>query len=560
MNQNINVDLIPKFAVYGNLYFSQYDVGREAIINLVNESTEYEIPSGATVTLVATKPSGLGFTQNCTFEGNQITVVCTAEMTDEAGHFPCELRISNGSLLLGTANFTFNVERSPHPEGTTDGTADSVISQITVAFESAMTQIENSGGLTSAIKNAILNCFQKVAWIDEHGQTYYDALVDAFYAVTSITLNANSLLFNSFNETQQLIATLMPSSSQALVVWESSDSSVATVSSDGLVTSVANGGATITASVGEVFASCSVVVAQATVVGISAVLNAGSHVFNVGDPVDSVKPYLTVTATYSDSTTVTVPSGSYTLSGSLSEAGENIITVSYEGQTTTVTVTAISSTVVSISAVYTQSGTVYDTDTLDYLKSDLVVTATWSDASTSTIASTDYTLSGVLAVGTSTVTVTYDTFTATFNVNVTSGETTITVTWSGSGVENTASPAIDATNYDVYYELPFVEGAWQLSDGTTASSVATKWQAMLYTDSERTNFVGYWYGGSIEDTARTTANKPSLVFDTKTKVAPKGYYVLFKAFKQSAFTSNDACRNYLNNNGKTVNLAFVRDE
>lgn len=142
MNQNINVDLIPKFAVYGNLYFSQYDVGREAIINLVNGSTEYEIPSGATVTLVATKPSGLGFTQNCTFEGNQITVVCTAEMTDEAGHFPCEIRIANGSLLLGTANFTFNVERSPHPEGTTDGTAESVVNQITLALNDALEQID----------------------------------------------------------------------------------------------------------------------------------------------------------------------------------------------------------------------------------------------------------------------------------------------------------------------------------------------------------------------------------------------------------------------------------
>ena len=56
-------------------------------------------------------------------------------------------------------------------------------------------------------------------------------------------------------------------------------------------------------------------------------------------------------------------------------------------------------TLVSISAVYTQSGTVYDTDTLDSLKTDLVVTATWSDTSTSTVASADYTLSGTLTEG-----------------------------------------------------------------------------------------------------------------------------------------------------------------
>ena len=418
MNQNINVDLIPKFAVYGNLYFSQYDVGREAIINLVNGSTEYEIPSGATVTLVATKPSGLGFTQNCTFEGNQITVVCTAEMTDEAGHFPCEIRIANGSLLLGTANFTFNVERSPHPEGTTDGTADSVISQITLAYETAMDNIEHSGGLTSAIKNAILNCFQKVAWIDQNGQTYYNALSDAFFAVTNITLSASSLLFNSIGSTQQLTATLVPSDSTAQVQWESSDTSVATVSSSGLVTSVADGNATITASVGEVFATCSVSVVEVTVESLNAVLNASGHTFYAGDDINDIKPYLTVTATYSDSTTATIPSGSYTLSGSL-VAGENTITVSYEGVSTTVTVTAVASVLTSISAVYTQSGTVYDTDSLDSLKSDLVVTATYSDSSTETVPSADYTLSGTLTVGTSVITVTYQGLTATFDVTVT---------------------------------------------------------------------------------------------------------------------------------------------
>lgn len=71
----------------------------------------------------------------------------------------------------------------------------------------------------------------------------------------------------------------------------------------------------------------------------------------------------------------------------------------------------------SISCVYTQSGTVYDTDSLDSLKSDLVVTAHYSDSSTQTI--TTYTLSGTLAEGTSTITVSYLGKTTTFEVTVT---------------------------------------------------------------------------------------------------------------------------------------------
>lgn len=464
MNQNINVDLIPKFAVYGNLYFSQYDVGREAIINLVNGSTEYEIPSGATVTLVATKPSGLGFTQNCTFEGNQITVVCTAEMTDEAGHFPCELRIANGSLLLGTANFTFNVERSPHPEGTTDGTADSVISQITVAFESAMQHIENSGGLTLSIKNAILNCFRHVAWIDEHGQEYYDDLESAFSEVTGISLNSNSLLFNSLGSTQQLTASLIPSSSTATVVWTSSDESVATVSSSGLVTSVGYGNCTITATANEVSASCSVSIEEITVVSLSAVLNADGHVFYVGDPVDDIKPYLTVTASLSDSSTVTVPSGSYTLSGSLSVEGDNTITISYSGESTTVTVTAVTLVLLSIDAVYTQSGTVYDNQTLDSLKADLVVTASWDDSSTTTLSANDYSLSGTLTTGTSTITVSYGGKTDTFDVTVTHATVQYTIT-------NTLTQCTNSNNASVINELTAYSGTLTANSGYVIATV-----------------------------------------------------------------------------------------
>lgn len=74
-------------------------------------------------------------------------------------------------------------------------------------------------------------------------------------------------------------------------------------------------------------------------------------------------------------------------------------------------------TLTSISCVYTQSGTVYDTDSLDDLKSDLVVTAHY-DNSTSQVVTT-YTLSGTLTEGTSTITVSYGGKTTTFNVTVT---------------------------------------------------------------------------------------------------------------------------------------------
>ena len=69
----------------------------------------------------------------------------------------------------------------------------------------------------------------------------------------------------------------------------------------------------------------------------------------------------------------------------------------------------------SITAVYTQTGTVYDTDTLDSLKSDLVVTAYYDDGTTADVTSASV-LSGSMAEGTNTITVTYSGKTATFQV------------------------------------------------------------------------------------------------------------------------------------------------
>ena len=196
---------------------------------------------------------------------------------------------------------------------------------------------QSGGGLTDGIKQALLQIAQKVAYIDANGQDYYDDLYDALYAVTAVNVSPTTLNFSTLGSTQQLTATTTPSG--ATVTWASSNTAVATVDANGLVTSVGYGSATITATAGQLSATCAVVVAQATVT--------------------------------------------------------------------------------SIDAVYTQSGTVYDTDTLDSLKSDLVVTAHWSNGTTSTVASADYTLSGTLATGTSTVTVSYGGKTDTFSVTVT---------------------------------------------------------------------------------------------------------------------------------------------
>lgn len=81
---------------------------------------------------------------------------------------------------------------------------------------------------------------------------------------TSISLNHNSISFNSIWQTTQLVATLVPSGSVDTVSWSSSNISVATVSYKWLVTCVGDWNCTITATTSNwLSTTCSVDVSTA---------------------------------------------------------------------------------------------------------------------------------------------------------------------------------------------------------------------------------------------------------------------------------------------------------
>lgn len=226
-----------------------------------------------------------------------------------------------------TAKLDWNYVTKP------DGTK-SIIEEVNDVKQD-LAELQNDAGVTAELKSALLQLAEKVAYIDDGGEDYYQDLYDALYP------NAQS---------------------------------------------------------------------------ITCVYTQTGTVYTT-DTLDSLKDDLVVTAHYSDSTTKVLKPSDYTLTGTLT-SGTSTITVHYGNLETTFTVTVTARTLSSISAVYTQSGTVYTDDTLDSLKSDLVVTATYSDSTTETVPSTDYELSGTLASGTSTIAVTYESKTTTFSVTV----------------------------------------------------------------------------------------------------------------------------------------------
>lgn len=443
-NQVVTVNLVPGLSAPAVVRVSQYDYGRPIVFNILDGTQAATIDPSATITVVGTKPSGLGFSETAlTISGGAVTLNTTLAMTQESGLIPAEIRIEKqGSGNVGTANFILAVEKTPHAEGTTDGTQESMqnlearlqseIDGLDDRIEALEEGQSGGSGLTDNVKTALLQIAQKVAYIDEHGQTYYNALYNALYP-------------------------------------------------------------------------------PADLVSITAVYTQSGTVYTTAS-LDDLKSDLTVSAEWSDGSSSIVADTDYTLSGTLTE-GTSTVTVNYGGKSTTfdVTVTA-PPTLQSITATYTQSGTVYDTASLDDLKSDLVVTANYSDSTSETV--TGYTLSGTLTIGTSTVTVSYGGKTATFSVTV----------------SHSALPS-EYTKYDYIYKAtsgnptPIVTDAQLTSDyslemefmiptGTTSSASAilgtrtaaygTKEIALFIT--QTTGKLGYWYAGKDSSTNITISN------------------------------------------------------
>lgn len=277
-------------------------------------------------------------------------------------------------------------------------------------------------GLSDAAKRALLACFYHVAWTDEHGQEYYNALEEALFSTMTVTLDSSSISFTSIGATAKLTANTIPAGGS--ITWASSDSSIATVDATGLVTSVGYGNVIITAFSGQASATCNVLVEPSTVDSLDAVYTQSGTIYP-NTAIKYLKNDLVVTAYMSDSTTVIVPSSNYALSGTLTE-GTSTITVSYGGKTTTFNVNVTGITLQSIEAVFNQGSVViYDNDTLNNLKQYLTVTAQYNNGTSEVI--TIYELSGELIEGTTTITVSYSNKTTTFTVNVTKHQSSPTI-------------------------------------------------------------------------------------------------------------------------------------
>lgn len=208
---------------------SQYDSDFQLVFNLYTSEGTLNIPSGTTAQIQGTKRDGNGYSASATISGNTVTVTGHNQMTACAGANIYEISLTNSGKVLNTINFILAVEPAAMDAGTIQ--SETVLKELQAIIDSAATSTQaaqdaedaadraeeaarsltvdptltQSGqpadakvtgdeiadlkadleelepGLSDEAKTALLNCFAHVAWVDEHGQDYYDTLESALY-------------------------------------------------------------------------------------------------------------------------------------------------------------------------------------------------------------------------------------------------------------------------------------------------------------------------------------------------------------------------------------------
>ncbi len=146
ITQTYDLNLIPNSAIT-LIRCSQYDSeSRTLTFNLYNGAVAYNVPSLCTVTIRGTKKDGTGFEYPCEFTDNVVTFDLKDQMTLFAGDLMCELRISYGSQVLGSANFILAVEKSPLDAETAISESEYPI------YEELVRRAEEAAALSEGVK------------------------------------------------------------------------------------------------------------------------------------------------------------------------------------------------------------------------------------------------------------------------------------------------------------------------------------------------------------------------------------------------------------------------
>lgn len=426
------------------------------------------------------------------------------------------------------------------------------------------------GALSENVKQSLLECFENVAWINENGQTYYDALYDSLYPdnmwfITNIlngcvtSNNATSILKNN-----SYVATITANEGYTLdgatvsitiggndvtnLYYSSGSINIPNVTGDLVITVTA---ASDVVSISAVFTQVQDTPITIGTTRINAYISAdgrwvaSNDLYSVCVPVTQGKRYKFQFSSTSSTDVGTIfrygfsdtntPTGQ-TLTGWIRSTPQdyiaNKITASGSYLVIQLDSSSASSVISNEYLTLTELGSIiYDTDNLDIIRQYLVVTAVYSDSTTDVV--TDYTLSGTLSVGTSTITASYGGKTDTFSVTVTAtpfeyGVYTPDSVITGGYIDNTGTfvPSGISSGYFEDY-IPVVRSSYLICYNNapfTANSSDANWRVSEYDMNmefiKQTQFARVVDGVAVD----TQFASRIVTFDSATRFIRLGWY------------------------------------
>lgn len=220
----------------------------------------------------------------------------------------------------------------------------------------------------------------------------------------------------------------------------------------------------------------------------------------------------------------------------------------------------------SISATYTQGETkVYIENPLDSLKENLVVVANYDNQTKQTLKSSDYTLSGTLTVGTSTVTVTYLGKTTTFTVNVTNKESikleNISAEFNPNGVTIYTTDTLDSLKQYLTVTGTYSDGESTTIDSYVLSGTLVEGSSIItvtYSGLSTTFTVNVTYKEPVKSITATFNQGDNTIYTTDALDSLKQYLTVTGTYNDGTTTTfNDyVLSGTLNEGVNTITITY----
>lgn len=191
--QTHDLNVIPT-GVRPVVHVSQYDNQVQALrFLLYKENAPFTIPASAAVLINGLKPDNTGFSYAATAtSGNSATFAVTQQMTAVAGSTECELRVRTASEIIGTLNFTIEVEEAPLHD-------DSVLSETDIPLIEQAVDI--AANLAEYIQATYTNAAAAQASAQAAAASATDAATDAASAASDAASVQN--LYDSIETAKQ---------------------------------------------------------------------------------------------------------------------------------------------------------------------------------------------------------------------------------------------------------------------------------------------------------------------------------------------------------------------